>query len=50
MGGGVLTMRITLNIPDNLIHRVTPTNTMQRTELADVLKQHSKEGKKDACI
>lgn len=26
------------------------TNTMQRTELADVLKQHSKEGKKDARV
>jgi prophage maintenance system killer protein len=26
------------------------TNTMQRTELADVLKQHSKEEKKNASV
>lgn len=40
MGGGVLAMKINLNIPDNLLRAVT-TNTMQRTELADLLKQHS---------
>jgi hypothetical protein len=43
-------MKMTLTIPDNLLHRVKPTNTMPLTELADLLKQHSKEGKKDACV